>query len=464
MSIARLPESGLGTEDDNWYKRDSSLPDIKPYDKSQDPLAQRIIAERQQREKYRRDDSMPYGFSSSKFVGFGDFGGDFDDSLDFSMLSKVLRVPRGTKIVTKEDNEIHVFVGSLIQTDGSNDDDVSRNLRNQGLDIESRNEVCVLEANENVCEEETIHVVTPPGVECIVSFQRDKVEIASDYGPTFVLKSCDEIIPMVCNAVVRRSFDECEIYVYDIISDEFDAFELGYGARYKILEHIQHYDRIRAKDVGDKNYRSFKRWSLYLADFSICRSGIQINYEKFNYFIASSFFRIRDKNNFIFFTGYSKVDVVIRDRTLFLERKRYNSSDLGSQINLGECDFQNCRLQGLLMKGNLLLLMTRIARIGGHFSNTIRYGFSQLRSEYQYDKIALSIAGRFDPLIMKGIKIVEYFEGVVVKISSENKVFKDELKEKEKRRARNERVAKKRKQLANNCYCDFPWKQGDDYM
>jgi len=393
----------------------------------------------------------PLGYCSAKYVGLGDFGGELDDNFDFSVLSKVIRAPRKSKIFTKQDDEIHVNVDSFIDTNGHKDIEVTASIRDQNIDFFSRTGVSAPSEEAVMSEEMFYKLETPPGVDSVVVCGSSRIEVGTEYGATLVLEHDFKLPLVTCNAVVRQQKNICEIYVYDILRHEtFSTELLPFRARLRMMQEMSFLKNNEIRKCYGNNHVC-SNFVFFFAGVSCCGPGMDIDYRQFNFFIRSSFLRMRSKENFFFFTGYSKVDVIIRDKVLFLERRRYNSGDSGCLIELGKFDFRNCRLQGLLYDGDLLLLMTRVSRVGSTYT-TIRYGFSQLRLLKEADFMALMIKGLFDNVVYQCTRIILSQRKEIEILSAELKLHRDDKRDRDKRRAKNEEQLKKRKELRELYY------------
>jgi len=258
-------------------------------------------------------------------------------------------------------------------------------------------------------------------IDSIVSIGKENIMIASEYGPTIKLDHNINLPFMICNAVICRKGDICEIYAYDLLEDMgYSSLGVPYGHRYQTLKSKFVFKRDAISPCGGTNCK-FKSVTLRLAKFQDCGSGMQFNMNNFNFFISASFMKVRNINNFLFLSDYVKVDIIIRDRKLCLERKRYSKTDVGSNIEICCIDFRNCRMQGLLKRGQIMLLMTRICRMKDRDCSVIRYGFSQLHEMKNSDCRAIIVKAMFDPLLYRRSKII--FE-MMMKIRS----LEDELK------------------------------------
>jgi len=137
---------------------------------------------------------------------------------------------------------------------------------------------------------------------------------------------------------------------------------------------------------------------------------------------------------------------------LAIERHRYNSLDLNSQIDFDLVKIKDCKLQGLLYAGNLILLMTRVCRVSNSNCNVLRYGFSQLRTERDLDIIALSIRGLFDEYILKSVSVILSLQKECIGLRDEVVFYMGEKKDRDKRRRKNERRLKKRRDKQQQYY------------
>jgi len=129
-----------------------------------------------------------------------------------------------------------------------------------------------------------------------------------------------------------------------------------------------------------------------------------------------------------------------------LERRRYNSSDFGSWIELGECALPDSKFQGLFYDGELKLLMTRCSRIGNSISSAIRYGFSQFRRAQDLNIVSLSLRGFFDSsgAIFRGMSVVLSLSVDNERLALDLKKYKDKEANNRKRRERRDEIKKGR--------------------
>jgi hypothetical protein len=400
----------------------------------------------------RRSEFVPLGYTSCKFVGFGAFGAEVEEKFDFTLTRKKVKVSPKSEILVKEGGELDVITSEFIDTNGRKDVEVTANFKALELDFFARTDVSAPDESVEMCSDKMFQLVTPVGVDSLISIDVKKIEIATEYGTTLVLEHDLVFEPMVCNAVVRNNAGECEIYVYDILSSQASSTEcLVFNTRINLLQGMDIFRRARDSGCFGSNH-VFSRFSIRLAKVSICSPAMRVDYDKFNFFIRSTFLRLRNAGNFFFFTGHAKVDVIIKDNRLAIERRRYNSSDTGSRIDFGVFEFRDCRLQGLLYDGCLRLMMTRISRLGDRDCSMIRYGFSQLRILRNVDVMALLIKALFDVAVFKGSRVFFSQRNMIERMTMELKLFKDDQRERDKRRARTQEQIARRRELRLQYY------------
>jgi len=305
MSIARL--SGIcSLKEDAGCVLSKSGGVGGGYDKSQDKMAQMIIERREKMGRF--DDSMPLGYQTSKFVGLSDFGGECDESFDFSSLSKVLRVKRKTNLSLKENDEIVLDSKNFIFTSGVYDTEITRHFRDQNVEFEDRIEISDVITKKSF-DGDIVQVDVAPGVESLVTIRDDKIIVGSDYGPTFVLDLPQNTgFNATYSAVVRTTDSNdvdsmnCEICVYDVLSLNSREVKKPYGERLDLLRENK---PLFSGCCSGESHR-YKTFYCFVANISCWLSGftfgyMDIKFNRFNYFISKSYMRVREGKFFFFF-------------------------------------------------------------------------------------------------------------------------------------------------------------------